>query len=118
MAPSAFGISEAQGPPFLMGDLMRERCFPDQDGQWPEEKARWTGWRQEGPGVSMKKAAGVSAPSCATPGISNPPTEVCEPAQTSSSSSKAGLRVGRIGVTGRTRAFELVILRFKSQLHH
>lgn len=73
-------------PLFLMADLMREHCFPDQDGQWPEGKARGTGGRQEGPGLSMKKAAGILAPSSATPGISNPPSQVCIPAQTSSSS--------------------------------
>lgn len=42
------------------------------------------------------------APSSASPGISNPPSQVCTPAQTSSSSSETGLRVGRIGVVGRT----------------
>lgn len=75
------------------GVLLPEPGWP----VWPEGKARWAGWRQEGPGLSMKKDRGVLAPICTTPGIYSPVLQVYTPAQTLSC-----LHVGRIAVMVRT----------------
>ena len=64
--------------------------------------------RLESPGLSVtNQAAGVSAPSPATPSISKALPQVCTLAQTPSSSSDMGLPVGRIGIRERTQACKM-----------